>query len=134
MTQVYNTRFTENEALETQINTLLGCIRTINSLGHPFDDHLAAISIINALPASLGTLKTLLTDTQATASTADVKAHILRDEQHRIIESGSTATAFSPKQERNRDVVKGVREPSRGPQATMGTNLAHTANSAAMTS
>jgi gag-polypeptide of LTR copia-type/Domain of unknown function (DUF4219) len=64
MTQVYNTKFTENEPLETQINTLLACIRTINSLGHPFDDHLAAISMINALPASLDTLKTLLTDTQ----------------------------------------------------------------------
>jgi transposase InsO family protein len=97
MTQVYNTRFTENEPLETQINTLLSCIRTINTLGHPFDDHLAAISLINALPASLGTLKTLLTDTQATATTADIKARILRDEQRRIIESGSTAAAFFAK-------------------------------------
>jgi hypothetical protein len=97
MTQVYNTRFAENEPLETQINSLLGCIRTINTLGHPFDDHLGAISLINALPASLGTLKILLTDTQATAITADVKARILRDEQRRIIESGSTAAAFFAK-------------------------------------
>ena len=97
MTQVYNTKFTENEPLETQINTLLACIRTINSLGHPFDDHLAAISMINALPASLNTLKTLLTDTQATATTADVKARILRDEQRRVIESGSTVAAFFAK-------------------------------------
>ena len=97
MTQVYNTRFTENEPLETQINTLLGCIRTINTLGHPFDDHLAAISLINALPASLGTLKTLLTDTQATATTANVKARILRDEQCRVIESGGTTAAYFAK-------------------------------------
>ena len=35
MTQVYNTKFTETEPLETQINTLLGCICSINPLGTP---------------------------------------------------------------------------------------------------
>ena len=94
MTQVNNTKFTETEPLETQINTLLGCICSINSLGHTFDDHLAAVSLINTLPASLGTLKTLLTDTQTTATTTDVKACILRDEQCRIVESGGTAATF----------------------------------------
>lgn len=77
MTQVYNTRFNENEPLETQINTLLGCICTINSLSHPFNDHLA--------------------DTQSTASTSDVKAHILHNKQHHIIESGSTVATFFAK-------------------------------------
>ena len=96
MTQVNNTKFTETEPLETQINTLLGCICSINSLGHTFDDHLAAVSLINALPASLGMLKTLLTDTQTTATTTDVKASscILQDEQCRIVESGGTAATF----------------------------------------
>jgi hypothetical protein len=64
MTQVYNIKFTDTEPLETQINTLLGCIHNINTLGHTFDNHLAAVSLINALPPSLSTLKTLLTNTR----------------------------------------------------------------------
>ena len=39
-------------------------------------------------------LKTLLTDTQATVTTADMKARILRDEQCCIVESGGTAAMF----------------------------------------
>ena len=52
------------------------------------------VLLINALPASLGMLKTLLTDTQATVTTADMKARILRDEQRHIVESGGTAAMF----------------------------------------
>ena len=51
MSKVFNTKLNDAEPLENQIDEFLRTIRTINSLGHPFDDHLAAVTLINAIPS-----------------------------------------------------------------------------------
>jgi hypothetical protein len=94
MSKVYNTKLNNTEPLENQIDDMLRHIHTINSLGHSFDDHLAAVSLINTLPATLSTLKTILFDSNTPVTTADIKQRILNDEQRRIGDSGTNATAF----------------------------------------
>ena len=94
MSKVFNTKLNDAEPLENQIDKFLRTIQTINSLSHPFDDHLAAVSLINAIPSTLSTLKTILSDSQSKVTSAEVKQRILIDEQRRILDSGSSATAF----------------------------------------
>ena len=95
--KVFHTAFSDSEPLESQINDLLANIWKINELkANTFDDEIMAIAIINALPASLDTLQTILGNATALVS-ADVKSQIIEDEQRRIGRSGSDATTFFAK-------------------------------------
>jgi hypothetical protein len=69
-------------------------LSSINSLGHSFDDHLATVSLINALPATLSTLKTILFNSNTPVTTANIKQCILNNEQRCIGDSGTNTTAF----------------------------------------
>ena len=94
--KVFHTAFTDTEPLEAQINDLLTNIRQINELKQTFDDEITAIAVINALPASLDTLQTILSNLTSFVP-RDIKTQIVEDEQRRIGRSGSDATAFFAK-------------------------------------
>ena len=99
--KVFHTAFSDSEPLESQINDLLANIRKINELkANTFDDEIMAIAIINALPASLDMLQTILAEFLGNATalvSTDVKSQIIEDEQRCIGRSGSDATAFFAK-------------------------------------
>jgi hypothetical protein len=74
------------------MNVFLNAIRNINNLGQSFDgdDELAAMSIINAPPASFHVLGTIIATTDH-LTTEGIINQILLGEEHRIRESGTTA-------------------------------------------
>ena len=78
--KVFHTAFTDTEPLEAQINDLLTNIRQINELKQTFDDEITAIAVINALPASLDTLQTILSNSTSFVP-RDIKTQIVEDEQ-----------------------------------------------------
>ena len=92
---VFKTEFVDSEPLEDQLNAFLNNISLINQIKglDVFDNELRAIAIINALPDSLETLRTVLSGS-STITTDDVTNRILSDERRRIVSSGIGATAF----------------------------------------
>jgi hypothetical protein len=95
--EIFKSAFINTDLLEPQINSLLCSVHTTKNLGSNLGDDVVASAIISALPASLGTLKTVLVNTSEEPSPAKLKAQILADEQCRIHESGIGVTAFFTK-------------------------------------
>ena len=95
---VFKTAFVDSEPFENQINLFLNNVSLINQIKGQdmFDDELTAIAMINALPDSLETLRTVLSGSP-TITTDDVRNRILSDERRRIVSSGISTTAFFAK-------------------------------------
>jgi hypothetical protein len=92
--EVFHTEFTDTEPLESQLNRFTSQISLINRLKgqKAFDDEFTAMAIINALPESLESLKTVLANNPV-LTTRDVKLRIINDERRRITKSGSRNAA-----------------------------------------
>jgi hypothetical protein len=98
LNEVFHTAFTDSEPFEGQLNLFLNNISLINQIKGQdvFDDELTAIAMINALPDSLETLRTVISSSP-TITTDNVTNRILSDERRRIVSSGVGATAFFAK-------------------------------------
>lgn len=96
--KVFKTEFVDSEPFDDQLNAFLNNVSLINQIKGQdvFDDELTAIAMINALPDSLETLRTVLSGSP-TITTDDVTNRILSDERRRIVSSGVSATAFFAK-------------------------------------
>ncbi|HEX4706357.1 MAG TPA: reverse transcriptase domain-containing protein, partial [Candidatus Udaeobacter sp.] len=93
LNDIFHTVFSDTEPLEPQLNKFISQIYLINKLSSTvFDDEIIAVAIINALPDSLETLKTILAN-NTVLSTQDVKLRIINDERRRVNSSGSRNTA-----------------------------------------
>ena len=96
--KVFETEFVNSEPFDDQLNTFLNNVSLINQIKGQdvFDDKLTAIAMINALPDSLETLRTVVSGSP-TITTDNVTNRILSDERCRIVSSGVSATAFFAK-------------------------------------
>jgi LTR polyprotein gag-polypeptide-like protein len=95
--EIFKSAFTNTDPLEPQINSLLCLVHAVKNLGWNLGDDVIVPVIILALPASLGTLKTVLANASEEPFLAELKAQILANEQHWICESGIGKTAFFTK-------------------------------------
>ena len=93
--EVFRSTLSDTGPLEPQINTMIRAADTISNLGLVLEDKLLAFAIINSLPSSLSTLKTILSTTKPTdLTTGYVKSLVILDEQRRVRESRVGATAY----------------------------------------
>ena len=88
----------ESEPLQPQINTIILAASKVTTLRLPLDDKLVMFAIISSLPPSMGTLKKILSNTKPSdMTTENVMSQIALDEQQRVRESGTSASAFFAK-------------------------------------
>lgn len=89
------TTLSDSKQLEPQIQELLWAGRMLSNAGLGLQDKVIAVMIIISLPPSLSTLKTDLSDTEASElSSQYVLSKVIADEQRRIRNSGVDATAY----------------------------------------
>jgi gag-polypeptide of LTR copia-type len=103
---VFHHQLLNTELFEPQINSLICSARTITALGLALNDCIITHTIIGALPASLSTLKTIL----STCENIDIeytKSQILCDEQRHVHKSGMAATTFFAKSVKAATKAKG---------------------------
>jgi hypothetical protein len=98
ITQIFRGTFSESEPLEPQIKAITKAARSLEELGTTFNDATLAVALITSLPASLSTLKIILSQTSSNQLTpAYVTEKVRLDERRRINESGESHTAFFAK-------------------------------------
>jgi hypothetical protein len=80
LNDIFHTVFSDTEPLEPQLNKFISQIYLINKLSSTvFDNEIITVAIINTLPDSLETLKTILAN-NTVLSTQDVKLRIINNE------------------------------------------------------
>jgi hypothetical protein len=91
---IFQTKLSDEEPLETQINSLVErwCILTTN--GIRLDEGVIAIAIVTALPDSYSTLRSIILSQSSIPKIQTVKNQILIEEQIRTAAANSTAIAL----------------------------------------
>jgi hypothetical protein len=96
--EIFRSTLSESEPLQPQINNILLAASKVTTLGLSLDDKLVAFAIISSLPSSMATLKKILSNTKPSdMTTENVMSQIVLDEQQRVRESGTSASAFFAK-------------------------------------
>ena len=96
--EIFQGTLSESKPLQPQINTIILAASKVTTLRLPLDDKLVAFAIISSLPPSMGTLKKILSNTKPSdMTTENVMSQITLDEQQRMCESGTSASAFFAK-------------------------------------
>ena len=95
---IFRSTLSESEPLQPQINTILLAASKVTTLSLPLNDKLVAFAIISSLPSSMSTLKKILSNTKPSdMTTENIMSQIVLDEQQRVRESGTNASAFFAK-------------------------------------
>jgi gag-polypeptide of LTR copia-type len=97
LNDIFHTVFNESEPMEPQINAICQAVHTITNLGLSLDEELVTFAIITALPPSLATLKTILSNSTLELTPDYIKSQIVHDEQCHIHEYGEGQSAFFAK-------------------------------------
>ena len=96
--EIFRSTLSESEPLQPQINTILLVASKVTTLRLSLDNKLVAFAIISSLPSSMSTLKKILSNTKPSdMTTENVMSQIVLDEQQRVRESGTSASAFFAK-------------------------------------
>jgi gag-polypeptide of LTR copia-type/GAG-pre-integrase domain len=97
LNNIFCTIFNKSKPMEPQINTICQATHTITNLGLSLDEELIMFAIIMALPPSLTTLKTILSNSTSELTPNYIKSQIMHDEQCCIHEYSEGQSAFFTK-------------------------------------
>ena len=93
--RVLSTNLADSEPLQPQIDAIIYAADQLDSVGENISESVLGHILINRLPPSYSTLRTVLTSSESpNFSSTWVADQILAEEQHRIAESGNSATSF----------------------------------------
>ena len=93
--RVLSTNLTDSEPLQQQIDAIIYAADQLDSAGENIPDSVLGYILINRLPSSYSTLRTVLTSYDSPNFSSNwVADQIIAEEQHRIAESGNSAASF----------------------------------------